>query len=63
MRDAGLDDAQTAHEAGVSKSCITLYRLGYRQPPPARLVQLAAILDCSVEDFFAESGDKQVAVW
>jgi transcriptional regulator with XRE-family HTH domain len=63
MRQAGLDDAQLAHELGVSKSCIVLYRLNYRQPPPTRLVQLAAVLDCNVEDFFAERDEKPVATW
>jgi transcriptional regulator with XRE-family HTH domain len=52
MEDAGVDDQELAVEAGCSKSLITLYRLGYRQPPPPRLVTLAALLGKHVEDFF-----------
>jgi transcriptional regulator with XRE-family HTH domain len=54
MEAAGLDDAQLARENGCSKSLITLYRLGYRQPPPPKLVALAALLDVHVEDFFVK---------
>jgi transcriptional regulator with XRE-family HTH domain len=55
MEAAGLDDAELALELGVSRSCITLYRLGYRQPPPSRLVTIAALLDVHVEDFFVQT--------
>lgn len=54
MQSAGLDDQELALDAGCSKSLITLYRLGYRQPPPPRLVALAALLDVHVEDLFVE---------
>jgi transcriptional regulator with XRE-family HTH domain len=60
MEAAGLDDAELALELGVSRSCITLYRLGYRQPPPPKLVALAALLDRHVEDLFVKT-DEQVA--
>jgi transcriptional regulator with XRE-family HTH domain len=54
MEAVGLNDAELALEAGCSKSLITLYRLGYRQPPPTRLVTLAALLDVHVEELFVE---------
>ena len=54
MEAAGLSDAELALDTGCSKSLITLYRLGYRQPPPTRLVTLAALLDVHVEELFVE---------
>jgi transcriptional regulator with XRE-family HTH domain len=57
IEDAGLDDAELAVEAGCSKSLITLYRYGYRQPPPPRLVTLAALLGKHVEDFFVATDE------
>jgi transcriptional regulator with XRE-family HTH domain len=60
MEDAGLDDEELAYEAGCSKSLIVLYRYGYRQPPPTRLVTLAALLNKHVEDFFV-ADDEAVA--
>jgi transcriptional regulator with XRE-family HTH domain len=57
MEAAGIDDAELALEAGCSRSIITLYRLGYREPPPPRLVTLAALLDVHVEDFFVQTDE------
>jgi hypothetical protein len=57
MDDAGVDDQELAVEAGCSKSLIVLYRLGYRQPPPPRLVTLAALLGKHVEDFFVTNDE------
>jgi transcriptional regulator with XRE-family HTH domain len=54
MDAAGVNDEDLAHDAGVSKSAIVLYRLGYRQPPPPRLVTLAALLGVHVEDLFEQ---------
>jgi transcriptional regulator with XRE-family HTH domain len=49
--------AEIAREEGCSYELLTFYCLGYRQPPPHRLVSLAQILDVPVELFFVEVDD------
>jgi transcriptional regulator with XRE-family HTH domain len=49
--------ADIARLEGCSDSLLTFYCLGYRQPPPHRLVSLAAILDVPVESLFVEVDD------
>jgi transcriptional regulator with XRE-family HTH domain len=50
----GLTRAELGREAGCTESCITLYELGYREPPTSRLVLLAALLGMHVEQLFVE---------
>jgi transcriptional regulator with XRE-family HTH domain len=57
MRERGVDDAGLAAELGCSSSLISLYRLGYRQPPPARLVTIADRLGLHAEDLFVTVDD------
>jgi transcriptional regulator with XRE-family HTH domain len=44
--------AELAVKVGRSESLITLYELGYRQPPADMVVALAEALGADVRDFF-----------
>jgi hypothetical protein len=57
-----LGRAGVAHQLDCSESLIDFYCLGYRQPPPPRLVALAQLLDCAVEDFFVQVDDDSPSV-
>jgi transcriptional regulator with XRE-family HTH domain len=54
IKRAGKTQRSLSVEQGCSEQLIGLYKLGYRTPPPPRLVSLAVALDCNVEDFFEE---------
>ncbi len=57
LEQSGKSREQLARELGCSTALLGLYCIGYRQPPPPRLVALALELNVNVEDFFTEVGE------
>jgi transcriptional regulator with XRE-family HTH domain len=49
---AGLTREQVAALIHRSEAAVCVYELDYRQPPPVKLVELAHVYGCRVEDFF-----------
>jgi transcriptional regulator with XRE-family HTH domain len=54
ITDSGKTQRALSKEVGCSEPLISLYKLGYKTPPPTRLVALAVALDVNVEDFFEQ---------
>ena len=50
--DRRLNEGQLAARINRSQPLIALWELGYRIPPIAKVVEIAAVLDVDVKDFF-----------
>jgi transcriptional regulator with XRE-family HTH domain len=61
IKRAGKTQRSLSEELGWSEPAISLYKLGYRTPPPSKLVALAFALDVNVEEFFVEVHEEVAA--
>ena len=50
--NAGFTQAQLAEESGVEQASISRWETGESMPGVDKLIKLAKILNCSIDDFF-----------
>jgi transcriptional regulator with XRE-family HTH domain len=57
---AGLSQTQVAAATGWSLSAISMYEQGNRQAGYAKLLRLAELYGCTVEDFFSDGSEHRL---
>ena len=49
---AGLTQKELAEKLGVDQSAVSFWETGKRAPRGAKLIRLANVLDCSIDELF-----------